>query len=192
MESGVCFDWYQVCGTCFSNESGFSNESDLIVLGAAIGRLRGFPPWRQRTGSAVLEGSERGDRLGRPREVTPVQKTPPAHRQPPSTTTSGLLQPWWTPLRMIRTQPPSIPRTCGISLVWVRNSLDEQWHRQYAPAAVSATEVRSKISKSENTVPPLDVNRRAASPVRDQSTPNSLNGIDLRRTLLSRHSPSPC
>lgn len=162
-----------------------------LVPGAAIGRLRGFPPWRQRTGSAVLEGSERGDRLGRPREVTPVQKTPPAHRQPPSTTTSGLLKPRWKPLRMIRTQPP-LPQTCGRSLVWVRNSLDEQWHRQYAPAAVSATEARSKISKSENTVPPWDVNRQAASPVRGQSTPNSLNGIDLRRRLLSRRSPSPC
>ena len=65
-ESGVDFERFQVCGT------GFFDESDLSQV--RLGQFRGFPPWRQRTGNAVLEGSEGGNRLGGPRAVTPSRE----------------------------------------------------------------------------------------------------------------------
>ena len=73
VESGVRFERFQVFGT------GFFDESDLSQV--RLGQSRSFPPWRQRTGSAVLEGSEGGNRLGERQAVTPVEKTPPAHRE---------------------------------------------------------------------------------------------------------------
>jgi len=44
---GVSSEWFQACGT------GFFDKSELSQV-CMLGQSRRFPPWRQRTGSAVL------------------------------------------------------------------------------------------------------------------------------------------
>jgi len=94
-ESGVRSKWFLVFGTTFFN------EFDLSQVG--LGQSRRFPPWQQRTGSAVLDVSESGNQPGGPSGSHP---TPLSHREPPPTTTSGLLQPRWKAPRTIRNHPP--------------------------------------------------------------------------------------
>jgi len=52
--------------------TGFFDESDLSQV--RLGESRRFPPWQLRTGSAVLDGSEGGNRVGGPRAVTPPSR----------------------------------------------------------------------------------------------------------------------
>jgi len=94
LESGVRFERFEVFGT------GFFDESDLSQV--RLGQSRRFPLWWQRTGSAVLDCSEGGSRLGGPRAVTPVEKTPPAHGEPRPTNTSGLLPSRWKTVGWVR------------------------------------------------------------------------------------------
>jgi len=82
-ESGVRSQWFQVFGTRFFDESDLSQVE--------LGQSQRFPAWRQRTGNTVLDVFEGENRPGGPQAVTPVEKTPPSHREPPTTTTSGLL-----------------------------------------------------------------------------------------------------
>jgi len=58
----VSSEWFQVCGM------GFFDESELSQVW--LGQNRRFPPWRLRTGSAVLGVSKGGNRLGGPQAVT--------------------------------------------------------------------------------------------------------------------------
>jgi len=94
LKSGVRFERFQVFGT------EFFDKSDLSQV--RLGESRRFSPWRQRTGSAVLDGSKGGNRVGGPRAVTTVEKTPPAHGEPRPTTTSGLLPPRWKTIGWVR------------------------------------------------------------------------------------------
>jgi len=82
-ENEVRSEWYKVFGMRFFD------ESDLSQVG--LGQSRRFPSWRQRTGSAILDVSENVNRPGGPQAVSPVEITSPSHREPPPTTTSGLL-----------------------------------------------------------------------------------------------------
>jgi len=80
-----------------------------------------FSSVAQRTGSAVLDVSERVNRPGGPQAVFPVEKMQPSHREPPPTTTSGLLLPRWKAPRRVRNHPPEhVDEIC-------------LWHCQYAP-----------------------------------------------------------
>jgi len=97
-ESGVRSEWFQVFGT------GFFDESDLSQVG--LGQSWSFPAWRQRTGSAVLDVYEGGNRPADLRQSPPVEKTPPSHWEPPPTTTSGLLPTRWKAPRTNRNHPP--------------------------------------------------------------------------------------
>jgi len=94
-ESGVSSEWFQVFGT------GFFNKSDLSQVG--LGKSRHFPEWRQRS---LMYPRVVTDRAGGPQAVTPVEKTPPPHREPPLTATSGLLPPRWKAPRTVRNHPP--------------------------------------------------------------------------------------
>jgi len=110
-ESGVHSEWFQVFGM------GFIDDTHLSQVGQ--GQSRRFPTWQQRTGSAVLDVSD-GVNRAEFRQSPPVKKTPLSHREPPPTTTSGLLPPRWKALRMVRNNP-------------LEHSFDELRHRQYTP-----------------------------------------------------------
>jgi len=97
-ESGVCSEWFQVFGTRFFDKIDLSQ--------VRLGQSRRFPAWRQRTGSVVLDVPEGRNRSGGPQAVTPVEKTPQSHREPPPTTTSGLLPPRWKAPTTVRNYPP--------------------------------------------------------------------------------------
>jgi len=77
-ESGFRSEWFQVFGM------GIFDDSDLSQV--VLGQSQCFPAWRQRTRSAVLDVSEGVNRPGGPQTVTPVEKTPPSHREPSPTT----------------------------------------------------------------------------------------------------------
>jgi len=109
-ESRVRFEWFQVFGT------GFFDESDLSQVG--LGQSGRFPAWRQRTGSAVLYVSEGGNRPDEPLGGYPRPEN--ASVTPVTTSdnyTSGSLPPRWKAHRTVRNHrpPEHVDEICGAS-----------------------------------------------------------------------------
>jgi len=182
-DSGVRSEWFEMFGTMFFD------ESDLSQVG--LGQSRRFPVWRQRTGSASLDVSEGGNRTGGPPAITPIDKTPPSHREPPPTTTSGLLPPRWKALRMVINKPPEhvdeICLRCDTPSMSCSTANMPHGH-------IMAVTARSKIAKSENAenaVPLWSVCPFALTHARGQSTPNSLERVNTGPGLESLCRPSP-
>jgi len=154
----------------------FFDESDLSQVG--LGQSRRFPAWRKRTGNAVFDVFEGGNRPGLPQAVTPIKKTPPSHREPPSTTTSGLLPPRWKAPSTVRNHHPEHgDEIC----LWCDPPL------KICSTAIMAVTARPKIAKSENAVPPWSLCPFA----RGQSTSNSLERVYNSPGLESWCRPSP-
>jgi len=175
----VSSEWSQVLRT------GFFDESDLSQV--RLCQSRRFPAWRQRTGSAVLDVSEGGNRPGGPQAVTPSRK-----RLRHTGNQLRQLLPVYCrhtgkhPGRSESTlQNTSMKFFCGATL-----------HRWAAappicPSAIMAVTARPKIAKSENAVPPKSVCPFAVTPARGQLTLNSLERVYTGPGLESRCRLSP-